>query len=142
MIGHSVEYLLRLAFWSSAIGAPVILAACAAAELRARWKRTAWIVDIKPNGPLTFPPIEADPDDVVHAVSRLTYIQERLETGYPRALCGQSLWTITAPGRRHWSEQPLTGHRFDCPRCHGVAPRHMRVHGHYFGRRGADAASG
>lgn len=133
MIGHAVEYLLRLTFWSSVIGAPVIFVACAAVELRARWRRTAWIVDTKPDGPLAFPPDDADPGDVVHEVSRWTYIQERLETGYPRARCGQSLWTITAPGRRQWSEQPLGGRRFDCPRCHGVAPRHMYVHEHSFG---------
>lgn len=144
MIGQSAERLLGVVFWCSATGGPVVLVVSAFVELRARWMRTAWIVDRgKSDGPLVFPPAGADPDNVVHAVSRSTYIQERLETGYPRARCGQPLWSITAPSRQPWSEQSVTGQRFDCPRCHGAAPRHMRVHGHCydFGRRGTQAAA-
>ncbi len=145
MIGQSVERLLCVLFWCSAIGGPVVLVVSAVVELRARWMRTAWIVDRgKSDGPLVFPPAGADPDDVVHAVSRLTYIQERLETGYPRARCGQPLWSITAPSRQPWSEQAVAGQRFDCPRCHGAAPRQMRVQGHCyddFGRRGTRVAA-
>lgn len=108
-------------------------------EVRTRWRRTAYIDEAKAvEHPPVFPPAGATvgADEVIHTVSTLTYLKERLEIGYPRARCGEPLWTIGGAGQ---SDTPVPATQlaegFDCPRCHGSAPQQMLVRGHYYGRR-------
>ncbi|CPV65959.1 hypothetical protein [Mycobacteroides abscessus] len=108
-------------------------------EVRTRWRRTAYIDEAKAvEHPPVFPPAGATvgADEVIHTVSTLTYLKERLEIGYPRARCGEPLWTIAAVGQQDAhppAGPPADG--FDCPLCHSGAPQQLLVRGHYFGRR-------
>ncbi|WP_255802044.1 hypothetical protein [Mycobacteroides abscessus] len=109
-------------------------------ELCVRWRSTADIVAPKFSQPLVFPPKDSQvhPDELIHNVSAWTYLLERLQLGYPRARCGQPLWTIVPADQPHLDGCVDEGWRpegFDCPLCHEVTPVQMRVRGHVFGRR-------
>lgn len=123
----------------SAWGCLIFGALLTVSEVRTRWRRTAYIgVGQAVEHPPVFPPAGATvgPDEVIHTVSALTYIKERLEIGYPRARCGEPLWTIGGVAQFDGStpaDPPAEG--FDCPLCHSGAPPQLLVRGHYFGRR-------